>query len=471
MSTPTDLDRVVIDVVQRRAAEFDVAPRPIEQVRAHARRRHRRRRTLSAAAAGLLVLAGGVVTLRITGRDHTAVAGGFSWTRIDLPAGVEGAAAMVAVDGTGPFYGIELAGPDHDLIRVATSLDAVSWVPLSSLPPMDGAEYLQTQITASGDRVAVVGRLAVEHDGMRVGTLVAATSDDRGMTWRMTALPVGSTDIWSVDVALEPDGALVAVSGRSATDDAGYTSESSLFFHVDRAGRLAPVSADDLPGAGSWREVTLDESTDGIVLGGSAIDDEGRTIGAVYLQRFGDATRSWTELAPGAPEFGQPLLLADDLVFSVGRTAASGVDEPGVARLEVRVASTADSAPWRRTALDSVLPDDVRQRVHFVMPVLQRTAVEGAAGLAFPAQLVGRDVAASDDNGRSWLRDQGLSVIQLFYSADGTSWTTIPLDSVAQARVFFARPLMRDDGTLVVTVFVEANSSYRAIVLVGTPQG
>lgn len=488
MTTPTEIDHRVVGAVQRSAARFEVTERPIAQVRARAEQRQRRQRTTSALAAVALVVGGGLVTARIVGRDEPTVApvAGFTWTRLELPLGSDGAAGMLATDGTGPFFGVEYVDPRSERIGVAVSIDGVAWQPLRSAPPLvSSASGAAPAITAVGDRVALVGRLADEHDGHPADTLVLTTSDDRGATWRTAQLVTELTDIWSAAVALEPDDILVALAGDAAPPppeptDSGEVTPLMQLLRVDERGVVSRVSTAMMPEVESWTLAMLDESADGLVLGGGRPTDE--WTGNVFVRRFTDDADRWTELGPAAPSPLWALSLDSDTTLAVGRDAIELPDGSTSESLHAQVRSAWVRGAWQSTALDELIPERLRQRLTYTISVDRWTVESGPAGLAIAAQLLERGQTGSADGGRAWIREQGASPHQMLWSADGTNWTAFPLDQLAGANVFFARPLMRDDGTLIIASYVEGGStvvggvlkdlpSPRTIVLVGEPTG
>jgi hypothetical protein len=489
VTAPTEIDHVVVDAVQRSAAQFAVADRPVALVRARAEQRQRRQRTTSALAAIALVVGGGLVTARIVDRDQPTVApvAGFTWTRIELPLGSDGAAGMLAVDGTGPFYGVEYVAPRSERIGVAVSIDGVAWQPLRSAPPLVSSASTSPALTAVGDRVALVGRLADEHDGHPADTLVLTTSADRGATWRTTELVTELTDIWSAAAALEPDGVVVAFAGNAAPPppeptDPGVVTPLMQLLRVDERGVVSPVSTETMPEVESWTLVMLDESADGLVLGGGDATVDNEWAGNVFVHRFIDDADSWTELGPATPSPLWALSLSGDTTLAVGADSFELPDGTGRTSLHAQTRTAWVRGAWQSTALDELIPERLRQRVTYTISINRWTVENGPAGLAIAAQLLERDETGSADGGRAWIREQGTSPHQMLWSADGTNWTAFPLDQLAGANVFFARPLMRDDGTLIIATYVESGStvvgdvvtgapSWRTIVLVGEPTG
>ncbi len=486
MTAPTEIDHVVVDAMQRSAAQFAVADRPVALVRARAEQRQRRQRTTSALAAVALLVGGGLATARLVSHDEptTAPPAGFTWTRIELPLGNEGAAGMLAVDGTGPFYGVKYVEARSERVGAAISLDGIAWQPLRSAPPLVGSV---PALTAVGDRVALVGRLAADHDGLPADALVLTTSSDRGVTWRTTALETELTDIWSVAVALEPDDTLVALSGNTAPRPSDPTQPSEVtplmqLQRVDEFGVVSPVSTDMMPEVESWMAVMLDESADGLVLSGGRSTVDAEWVGNVFVHRFIDDTDSWTELGPAAPSPLWALSLGGDTTLAVGTDAIELPDGSNSKGLLAQVSSTWVRGAWQSTDLDGLLPEAIRQRMTFTVPVNRGTVESGPAGLAIAAQVTERNETSSADGGRAWVREQGVSPVQTLWSADGTTWTALPLDELARARVVFARPLMLDDGTLIIATYVERDEPLtpvgrwgrppiRTIVLVGEPTG
>ncbi len=490
MTASTEIDHRVVDAVQRSAARFDVAERPVTEVRARAEQRRRRQRTTSALATVALLVGGGLATARLVSHDEptTAPAAGFTWTRIELPLGSEGAAGMLAVDGTGPFYGVEYVEARSERVGAAISLDGIAWQPLRSAPPLVGSPPgFPPALTAVGDRVALVGRLAADHDGLPADALVLTTSSDRGATWRTTALETELTDIGAVAVALEPDNALVALSGNAAPrpPDPTQSSEATSLMQlqrVDELGVASPVSTDMMPEVESWMAVTLDESADGLVLSGGRSTVDAEWAGNAFVHRFIDAADSWTELGPAAPSPLWALSLWGDTTLAVGTDAIELPDGSNAKGLLAQVSSTWAPGAWQSTDLDGLLPGSIRQRMTFTVPVNRGTVESGPAGLAIGAQVTERSETSSADGGRAWIREQGVSPLQMLWSTDGTTWTALPLDELARARVVFARPLMRDDGTLIIATYVERDEPLtpvgrwgrppiRTIVLVGEPTG
>ncbi len=489
MTASTEADHVVVDAVQRSAAQFAVADRPVALVRARAEQRRRRQRTTSALAAVAQLVGGGLVTARVAGRDEPtgAPVAGFTWTRIELPLGNDGAAGMLAVDGTGPFFGVEYVDPRSELVGVAVSPDGVAWQPLRSAPPLVSSAATPPALTAIGDRVALVGRLAADHDGLPADTLVLTTSDDRGATWRTTVLVTELTDIWSAAAALEPDGVLVAFAGDAAPlpPDSSQSSEViplMQLLRVDERGVVSPVSTETMPEVESWTSVMLDESADGLVLGGGDAPVDNEWAGNVFVHRFIDAADSWTELGPATPSPLWALSLDGDTTLAVGVDSFELPDGTGWTSLHAQTRAAWVRGAWQSTALDELIPERLRQRVTYTISINRWTVENGPAGLAIAAQLRERDETGSADGGRAWMRAQGASPHQLLWSADGANWTAFPLDELTGAKVFFARPLMGDDGTLIVATYVEPESpdtaddqesapKPRAIVLVGEPTG
>jgi hypothetical protein len=229
-------------------------------------------------------------------------------------------------------------------------------------------------------------------------------------------------------------------------------------------------------------EVMLDESADGLVLSGGRSTVDAEWAGNVFVHRFIDDADSWTELGPAAPSPLWALSLGGDTTLAVGTDAIELPDGSNSKGLLAQVSSTWVRGAWQSTDLDGLLPEAIRQRMTFTVPVNRGTVESGPAGLAIAAQVTERNETSSADGGRAWVREQGVSPVQTLWSADGTTWTALPLDELARARVVFARPLMLDDGTLIIATYVERDEPLtpvgrwgrppiRTIVLVGEPTG